>query len=72
MFTHKARIYIYIYIKSGIAHFMQLLVGLQGFDSGQELDFVRSIKFRSALGPFQCPVKWVPGILSPGVKRPEN
>jgi len=27
---------------------------------------------RPALGPTQPPIQWVPGVLSPGVKRPER
>jgi hypothetical protein len=32
--------------------------------------FLLSTLFRSALGSTQPPIQWVPGALSPGVKRP--
>jgi hypothetical protein len=32
-------------------------------------DFTSILCVRPALGPIQPPVQWVPGVLSPGVKR---
>jgi hypothetical protein len=46
------------------------MTGQSGFDPRQRqsifpVDYVSTL----ALGPTQPPVQWVPGVLSPGVKR---
>jgi hypothetical protein len=53
---------------SGTCLLLSLL--LLGFDSrqGQRVLLLTSAS-RPALGPTQSPVRWVPGVLSPGVKR---
>jgi len=47
-----------------------LRAGRPGFDPrrGQRIFPLASVS-RPALGPIQPPVQWVPGVLSPGVKR---
>jgi hypothetical protein len=32
-------------------------------------NFLFSLSSRPAMGPTQSPIRWVPGILSPGIKR---
>jgi hypothetical protein len=34
--------------------------------------FLFSVRSRPALGPTQSPIRWLPGALSPGVKRQER
>jgi hypothetical protein len=44
---------------------------VRGFDSRWELGFFLFFTaFRPVLGPNQPPIQWVPGVLSPEVKRP--
>jgi hypothetical protein len=47
-----------------------LMTGRSGFDprQGQRIFPLASVS-RPALRPTQPPVQWVPGVLSPGVKR---
>jgi hypothetical protein len=45
--------------------------GFLGFDSRRRLEiFLFTTASRTALGPAQPPIQWVPGALSLGVKRP--
>jgi hypothetical protein len=39
---------------------------------GRVKNFLFSTSSRQVLGSTQPPIKWVPGVLSPGVKRPGN
>jgi hypothetical protein len=46
-------------------------IGAIGFDSRRELGiFLFTTASRTALGPTQPPIQWVPGVLSLEVKRP--
>jgi hypothetical protein len=46
-------------------------IGVPGFDSRQGLGiFLFTTASRTALGPTQPHIQWVPGALSMGVKRP--
>jgi hypothetical protein len=36
---------------------------------GRSKNFLFSTSSRPALGPTQTPIQWVPGVLSPGLKR---
>jgi hypothetical protein len=40
------------------------------FPAGTENYSIPTTASRTALGPTQLPIHWVPGALSPGVKRP--
>jgi hypothetical protein len=40
------------------------------FESGRVKNFLFSTSSRPALGSTQPPIQWVPGTLSPGLKRP--
>jgi hypothetical protein len=59
-----------MYPGAGIAQSLRQRAGRPGFDSrhGQEV-FLLSIASTSALGPIQPLIQWVPGALSPEVKR---
>jgi hypothetical protein len=47
-----------------------LTIGVLRFDSRRELGFLFTAVSRTALGPTQPPIEWVPGALSMRVKRP--
>jgi hypothetical protein len=50
---------------------MGWMIGVLGFDSQWGLEnFLFTTASRTALGPTQPPIQWVPGFLSLGVKRP--
>jgi hypothetical protein len=56
---------------AGIALGYGLEIGVLGFDSLRELGiFLFTPVSRTALGPTQPPIQWVPWALSLGVKRP--
>jgi hypothetical protein len=47
------------------------MIGVLGFDCWRGLGiFLFTTAFRTALGPTQSPIRWVPGAFSLGVKRP--
>jgi hypothetical protein len=68
--------YINIIIKfhsrgSSVSIVSWLRAGRSGFDLRQrQRIFLLAAASRPALGPSQPPVQWIPGVLSPGVKRP--
>jgi hypothetical protein len=43
-----------------------------GLISGTERDFLSSTVSGSVLRPGQPPIQWVPGLISPGIKRPKR
>jgi hypothetical protein len=45
-------------------------IGVLWFDSRRELGIFFTTASRTALGPTQSPIQWVPGTLPLGVKRP--
>jgi hypothetical protein len=47
-------------------------LGGWGSISSRGWTFLYSTTTRPALGPTQPPIQWLPGVLSPGVKRPER
>jgi hypothetical protein len=51
----------------------EVTIGVLGFDSRRGLGiFLFTTASRTALGPTQPPIQWVPESLSLGVKRPER
>jgi hypothetical protein len=52
---------------------MGWMIGVLGFDSRRGLGiFLFTTPSRTALGPTQPPIQWVPRAISPGVNRPER
>jgi hypothetical protein len=49
---------------------MSWMIGVLGFDSQRWLGIFPITASRTALGPNQPPIQWVPGALSLGIKRP--
>jgi hypothetical protein len=63
---------VFLRVRTEFLHYF-ITSGRPGFDSLQGLRiFFFATASRPALGPIQPPIRWVPGVLSSGVKRPRR
>jgi hypothetical protein len=71
MLLHKCIYTIYTTLLSGQAQYNRSCSIFSRSSSPDRVkNFLFSMSSRLALGPTQPPIQWVPGALSPGVKRP--
>jgi hypothetical protein len=66
----EERLHLYISCLSFLSHFQIFLTRFLSFYYIYHKNFSSSKSFRRALGFTQPPIQWLPGVLSPGVKRP--
>jgi hypothetical protein len=69
--SQRVFVVVVYFVIDSVRKLLDTPIGVLGFDSRQGLGiFLFTIASRTALGPTQAPIQWVPGALSLEVKRP--